>query len=328
MSSILTNPIKGIGSLHNTLASIGLNLQSDGTVKVDTTKLNDVLNNDLGSIAKIFGKIGESTNTEVQVANLGKKISAGTYSVNITAAASRAQIDGAQALAASGLAANETLTFTVGSKTFTATLLAGDKIDSVISKLNATFAAEGVGIQATDNGGSLQLLTTAYGSDQSFSVVSDQSASGNSQLGIGTSLLSSTGTDVAGTINGQVAKGTGQTLKGIVGGTLEGLELTITATAPTTSILTVTSGIADEMSSKINPYLDGDTAVIKTKQDGITSSIQTMDDQIEKIESRITAESDRMRAQFLAMEKALAKMQGMGDYVAKAISQLQTSSSK
>jgi len=61
---------------------------------------------------------------------------------------------------------------------------------------------------------------------------------------------------------------------------------------------------------------------LDARQDGISKSIQDMNDQIGRLESRITREGDRMRRQFIAMEAQLAQYQGLGDYVTNALAQL------
>lgn len=321
LSSIITNPVGGANKTYNTLASLGMTLQADGTLKFDSAKMTAAMS-DVNNIMKMFGRIGDTTNAQIKVATVGSKAVAGTYAVNITTAATRAQVDGAQALAATGLAANETLSFTVGGKTFNVALSAGDKIDGVVSKLNAEFASQGVDMQASNNGGVLRLQSKTYGASSTFSVVSDQASASANQLGIGTTTSTSTGADVAGTIGGVAAIGKGQTLSGATGDKFEGLSLTVSATAPTTASITVSSGVADQMLSQLTSYLD-DKGIIKAKQSGYADSIKGMNDQIQKIEDHITSESTRMRAQFLAMEKALAKMQGLGDQVTKAVAQLQ-----
>jgi len=324
LAAIITDPVSGVSSAHNTLASLGLTLQANGTLGFDSTKMNDALENDLASIMKIFGRIGESTSSQVVFVNSTDKTAARAHAVNITTAAARAQVDGAQPLATTGLAQDELLTFTNDGETFAVNLAAGDKIDSVVSKINAAFTAQGVGLQATNSGGALRIQTVAYGASAQFSAISDRDSGTNTQLGIGITTRTSTGVDVAGTINGAAAQGTGQTLTGATGTDAEGLELQVTATAPLTATMTLTSGVADRMLGKIEAYVDSDGGVLKTRQDGIADTIKSLDERISTLEERITKETVRLRAQFLAMEQQLAKLQGVGDYVANQLSQLQT----
>ncbi len=51
----LINPVDGISGPYTTLASVGITKQPDGTLKLDETKLKNVLQTDRQSVAQIFG---------------------------------------------------------------------------------------------------------------------------------------------------------------------------------------------------------------------------------------------------------------------------------
>ncbi|MBN1866583.1 flagellar filament capping protein FliD [Candidatus Sumerlaeota bacterium] len=323
LARLITSPVAGLNSEYSTLASIGLRLQADGSLSVDQAKLNEVMEDDPDAIMRLFGRSGASDNTAVQFVNSSTATTAQNFQVNIATAAARALVQGAQALDPGGLVQDEALTFTVDDNTFVVQLTAGDTIDTVVSKINSRFATEGVGLRANSEAGVLNLQTTAYGSQASFSVVSDRPGGNPNQLGIGTTQIDASGVDVAGTIDGVAATGEGQTLRGGTGTTAEGLELLVTAAAPTTANVRVTSGVANQMFDLIGKYTDSESGAITTRQEGLTESISDLNDRIDKIEARIERDAERMRNQFIAMEKQLAQYQGLGDMVANSISQLQ-----
>jgi flagellar hook-associated protein 2 len=322
LARIITTPVKGIGSAYTTLASLGLSLQADGTLGFDSAKMNKALDEDVGSVMKIFGRIGDSTSSLVRLVDASEKTQARAFRVEITAAAARAAIDGNQALQSSGLAADEHLTFTFDERTFVVALSAGDKIDAVVGKINSAFSAEGVGLEASNESGILRIATTDYGSSAKFSVASDRSGATAAQLGFGTTQRNASGVDVAGTINGEGAIGEGRILRGITGGTAEGLELEVTATGPMTATVTYTRGVADGVLDFIEEYVDGENGIIKARQDGMAGTIGDLNDRIQSMEDRITREGDRLRRQFLAMEKVLAQYQGIGDYISNTLAQM------
>jgi flagellar hook-associated protein 2 len=324
LNRLITSPVPGATGTHTTLASLGLKLQPDGTLGYDQAKMNDALQNDIEGLMKIFGRIGDSTNSQVQFVSATSKTAAGTYQVAITAAAARATVDGTHALQGGVLGANESLTFTVAGKSFNVGLTAGDTLDQVMSKLNSAFASNGVALEATAQSGALRLQSTGYGSKESFTVVSDQDGALATQLGIGLTSQTTTGTDVAGTINGMAALGSGQTLKGAAGTKFEGLELSVTASAPTTATFTYSSGVADQMQGLLDQYLKTGTGVIQVRKDGISKTIDSLNKQIDTIEAHITQQTERMRKQFLGLESTLAKYQNLGDYISRTLGQLST----
>ncbi len=51
----LSNPVAGLTGDYKTLASLGITRQTDGTLALDSTKLDKALNTDSTSVAKVFG---------------------------------------------------------------------------------------------------------------------------------------------------------------------------------------------------------------------------------------------------------------------------------
>jgi flagellar hook-associated protein 2 len=84
----LSNPVAGITGDYKTLASIGITRQTDGTLKADTSKLDQALNNDRTSVAKVFGgDNGVAARLSTDLTNFlkdGGAIDARTDSLNTT----------------------------------------------------------------------------------------------------------------------------------------------------------------------------------------------------------------------------------------------------
>lgn len=51
----------GTSSTYNRLSSVGIDIKADGTMSVNSTKLTEALNTDIGAVAKLFGNV-DSTN--------------------------------------------------------------------------------------------------------------------------------------------------------------------------------------------------------------------------------------------------------------------------
>jgi len=171
------------------------------------------------------------------------------------------------------------------------------------------------------------LQSNEYGDGQTFSVVSDQDASTSGQLGIGTTAITDTGVDVEATLGGVVLKGDGQTLKGMTGTKFAGLELKITAESPMTTTVNLTSGVANQMLNFLDTYLDSSTGIITLKQDGLSKSISSINDTIDRIQKRVDAETARLKKQFTALETTLANYSTMQNYITAIANSTSNSSS-
>lgn len=326
LGKIVSSAVTGLSGQYNSLASIGFSLNpTDGTLNVDQSKLTAALNSSYSAVQAVFSRMGTAADSSVQFVSSTSKTANGSYSLNITQAASQAQFLSTQDLSVTPLAANEKLTFSVAGKSFNVDLAAGATLAQAISTLNAAFQTQSAGLEASNVGGNLRIRTSAYGAGQAFTITSDQ-ANAAGQTGVGTTPVNATGTDVAATLNGVALFGAGQSLTGTIGSKFEGLQLTATGSAPLSTTLNLTGGVSNSMLSVLNQYLDSSTGIIKMKQDGLSKSITGMNTQIDNIQKYIDDSATRMRKQFIAMESQLAKYQTMGSYISK-INALTSSSS-
>jgi flagellar hook-associated protein 2 len=325
LASIITTPVGGLTGEYRTLASLGMTLNPDGTLKFSQTKMNEAFDKDINAVMRIFARMGSSGSNMVQLEEASSSLRDGSYRVAITRAASQATVNANQALVGA-LADDELLTFTVGEKTFFVNLTAGQNIDQAVAAINGTLTSEGAGLTATHENGRLSIKATEYGSDYSFAVRSSKDGALSSQLGLGTSDISVVGEDVAGTINGVAGTGKGQFLSGVAQTSTDGLKLRVTATEAMETTLTYASGVADRMNNILEGYLNIENGFLKVKRDGLASSIENLNKQITRIEGRVNSEAERLRAQFRNLESIMAQYQNIGDYLSRTLSTLNTSS--
>lgn len=192
------------------------------TTKFGTKKLFD------GSA----GVSGTTSDTDVTFLKGTVDSVAGSYAVAVTTAGEKANVTAATAQTAA-LAANENLNI----NGTVVKLTAGMSQAQVIDKINEFSNQTGVKADNNGAGGATRLLSTDYGSAASITAVSDVANAANSS-GIGTTALTDTGVDVAGTINGVAATGKGNVLTA-TSGAAKGVSVSFAA-ASATSALTVT----------------------------------------------------------------------------------------
>ena len=165
-----------------------------------------------------------SATTGLDVLAAPGTVTAGTYAVNITTAASVASQTGSGfgASYSGQFIGSDTITISTGTGSAAVNVSNGQSLNTIINNLNTAFASNGVSVSATNVGGQLKLTSTmGPGSSSSFTVSSSHSRIRNN-FGINDGTY--TGTNVAGTIGGLAATGVGDVLTGSAGA-VTGLEV-------------------------------------------------------------------------------------------------------
>jgi flagellar hook-associated protein 2 len=304
------------GATYASLGSVGISLAEDGTLALDSGKLTAALKADYEGVTGLFGQVGSASNSNVRFVGATTDTQPGTYALSVSTPASPAVIAIAPSIASGGLATAEALTFTSGTKAVTVNLDAGATLQQVISTINARLREGGLsGIEAAEDGGGLRISTQAYGSGQSFSVVSDQAA-GPGSTGIGTTVLSATGVDVAGSVNGQTTRGSGQRLTVTGPGAALGLQLDITGPG-TGSLGTVTlsQGLYQQLNSVLVAALNSRNGFVAAATQGINASIASIDKQIAQLQQSVEAQTALLQQQFDAMQSMMTQFKGIGQYL-------------
>lgn len=321
-----TSPVAGVPTSMSLLSQIGITLDSSGHLNIDQTALTKALSTNLQGVAKLFEATGKATDPNVEfVSSTAETQPSGSagYAVQITQAASQAQAT-AQTAQTQALAADETLTFSgslfgtsAGGSGPTITLHAGSSAADVVSQINGSSSIGSVVSASLDSQGTLQLTSKQFGSNAQFQVVSSAAAAANSS-GIGTTALTGTGQDVAGTINGETASGKGQFLTGSqTGGSANGLQLRVTATQPGSyGSVTFTSGVADGFKNYINTQTDPFTGALTTAVNSFQTQYNDDQTQITQLQAQLAQEQTMLQQEFTAMETSVAQLKAAGAGIA------------
>ena len=177
-------------------------------------------------------------------------------------------------------------------------------------------------ITATDDGsGHLVLTHDNYGSDYSFDISEDAATAGN-KLWTGGNQTVNNGVDVAGTINGEAAIGSGQLLTGDDGeNNVDGLVIKYTGTDVDLDVgdvkLTLgTAALFDRVLFNITDPYDG---YVGFKLDSLQNNINRYETQIEQMEERLDRKTEMMINRFVAMETALSAIQSQSQWLSGQI---------
>ena len=312
-----------------TLESIGVTLDNKGDLQVDSNALTQALQTDPTSVANLFSASGKSDSGDIQFVQAGPKTAAtsGTgYAVSITQPATQSSGTAGTAYSGTPSAAPETLSF--GGALFSAgvklTLPVGSTLQDTVSLINNTSSLNSQVYARIDSTNHLVIASQRYGSGTGFSVTSDSAADGKNS-GIGPTLSTIYGVDVAGTINGEPATGIGRTLTGNAGNaTTEGLQLLVSATAASppggaTGHVTINQGVADGLGQTLTQILDPVNGAVAGAETSLNSQISDTQAQISQIQADVSTYKDYLTQLFSDMETRVSALQAQGNAFAASI---------
>lgn len=320
-----------------TAASAGISITRDGTYTFDKAKFVSAYNANPADVAALFQRGGTAADLRMSLQSATNKTQAGTYAVEITQAASQAVATGADLSGQGNLITNaETIDVRIGGATGTVVSYAagaGESLSSIADGLNTLFAQGSHAMLASVVGGSLVINTTAYGASANFEVRSSDVGAGQTGIAAAAGVYNTqSGTNVAGTINGVAATGTGQFLTApATESPLWGLSLRITASAVDVAGAGGTlnlgdfdyvPGVAQRAASAGAYAVDAVSGTITNAVDGRNRTITDLQEQIAAWDRRLALRQATLRQQFSAMETALSSMRQQSNWLAGQVNQL------
>ncbi|TCS39193.1 flagellar hook-associated protein 2 [Paucimonas lemoignei] len=323
---VLGTAVENNSGAFNRLSDIGVALNKDGTLALDNAKLQKAMEKNFSDIADLFAATGKASDSLISYTGSTSKTGAGSYSINITQLATQGRTVGQGAAGLTIDASNDTLEVKLDGVTTTiklsqatyanATALAAE----IQGKINGAseFSAAGATVKVSSAGGILSIVSDRYGSASNVEIVS---GNGLANL-LGGGQTATTGLDVAGTLNGVAATGAGQTLTGAKGSPTEGLKLTITGGAlGDRGTINLSRGYASKFDSLLTSLLDT-KGPLTSRTDGLNATLKSLSDQKERISDRLIDIEKRYRAQFTALDVAIASMSQTSNYLAQQLANL------
>jgi flagellar hook-associated protein 2 len=327
-SQLLSN-VSGLTGGFTRAGMAGLALQSDGTLKLDETVLRTALASNFQDVVTLFNTGATSTNGALSYFVSTAKSQPGTYAVDITQAATTATVTGtgfSGTYTDDATADTMTITDAASGVTGSISLANGDTIDTIVNKLNTVFTTSRMTLQASKSGNELVIAGTRYGSAASFTVAYTAGGTdGSAQLGVGASTFA--GLDVAGTIGGYAATGSGQVLTGGSGFPTEGLSLTYTGT-PTGAVGSVnfTLGVSGMLSNVADQLIDPNGPLV-AQTDNLEDGLRTLQNRADTVQQSIDRRRQALVKQFVEMERAISRIQAQGTSISSFITSLQATRS-
>jgi flagellar hook-associated protein 2 len=134
LSSLLVQPIWGVSSEFTILGLVGINLDNEGQLSIDSEKLNGFLETNFYDVQQLFSATGSSDSGTMEYVSSTKDTQAGEYAVNITQAATKSN-----STSTGTFVDGEVLTITEGDKTATISLTSSMTISDIINAANTEF---------------------------------------------------------------------------------------------------------------------------------------------------------------------------------------------
>jgi flagellar hook-associated protein 2 len=327
MRSILSATLPEATGKLTKLNQLGIAFQKDGTLSLDKTKLQGVIDANFSQISPLFAATGNSSDSLISYASATNKTKTGSYGVTVSQLASQGSwVGGASAGLEIKSGINDTLQVTLDGLSASITLPTGTYANAgaLATDLqaringNSTFSTAGSAATVTaDSNGIISMTSGRYGSSSTISL------SGNAV----TDLLGGNGTAQAGlalvgTINSKNAITSGQTLTGIVGDDSEGLKIKIIGgTSGNRGIINYTQGFAYQLNQLGSSFV-GDNGLILARTDGITGSMKKLDNDILRMQDRLTTLQKHYQTQFSALDTTMTKMNSTTSFLTQQLTAL------
>lgn len=328
LKSVL-NGVLGSGT-YTRLSQVGVSFQKDGNLALDSTKLATALESKPAEVASLFSSNGVPTDSGVSFTGASDATQVGNYAVQITQLATKGVITGSAITTPITIDANsdsfkikindvQSGSISLTQKSYTGAELAAElqtKINGD-SALKAGSAAVTVNWNSTTN--KLEITSTKYGSESMVEITSAESGvSSNLGLAVG---AGTTGLDVAGTIGGQPSKGSGQVLT-VSEGSAIGLKLTVEGSITGyRGTIAFNRGFAYQLDKVLDSMLSS-AGSISARVDGLNATVKTMDSQMTRLQTNLAATEKRYRAQFTALDTAIAQMKVTSSNLTQQLAQI------
>jgi flagellar hook-associated protein 2 len=340
LRSLVGGVVSGANPKLNNLGALGITFDNSGQLQVNQTTLSNVLAGNVSGVSlddvkALFALTGSSNTTGVSFAGGSDKAQASTngpYQVNIRQAAQQASILASGQLGAttSITSANNTFGITVnGIASGTITIPPDDYsqaglAQAVQNAINSQPALAANQVTVSVSGSQLSITTNNYGSAAQIAISSGTAIGSGGPLGFnGTE--TGTGTDVAGNfdVNGLIenATGQGQLLTGNSGNAnTANLAVTVSLTAAqvgagTTADLTVSRGLASQLTVALDGLLAPNTGQLANLNNGYQTTEDDLNQQITQMQTNLQTKQQALADQFTAMEQAVSQLQSISSFL-------------
>lgn len=332
--SVIASGIPGLAnSDFSALTNVGIRTELDGSIGIDEDFFQRALDDNFDDIQKVFTEQTVSSDGNVFINSTGANTQPGEYEVVVSVAPTKGRYEAGAAV--SGFPNLDTST-----GDYTLKLNVNGNETETITLPTATYADQdelAVALQAAinadqnlkDNG---SRVTVAYNTtDNRFDITSSTYGS-SSQINIleaGTETIANlglvvangtSGTTVAGTINGVAGFGSSNVLLPKLGEPGAGMALVLNENS-TSATVNFSRGFAGELDALLEVFLD-DGGLISRQESILAENVEGFDDDQESLDRRLGIFEERLVQQYIAMERIISSFNSSGSFIENLIDTL------
>ncbi|HET9065675.1 MAG TPA: flagellar filament capping protein FliD [Gemmatimonadales bacterium] len=293
-----------------TAASVGLSLDREGKLSLDNARFESAFNNRYDDLRTLFGEQRTATSPDVAFVSSGQGITGGSWDVEITATATTATTvtSGFSGVYDAGIMPDVlTLTDTASGRTADVTLTTGMTTAQIVTALSDAATLNGLSIEVTAEGNEIRITHLSSGSSAGIDISVSGTGDGASEAW--SAPVSVQGTDVAGTIGGEPATGSGNMLVGDTGTSAAGIAIRYTGVAlGSAGSVDLTVGTGAAVERLLDRYVETG-GILDLRANQLGSSTERATDRVSDIDRRLEHRRANLLKRFVAMEAAIARLQ-------------------
>lgn len=322
LRSLLTGELSYAGGGLHSLSEIGIAFQKDGSLALNSTKLNAVLDDPSKDVATLFASVGKASDSQISVSSVASTVVPGKYPVEITQLATQGFATDTLSTTTVTAGVNDSFGLSIDGTAVSVKLAAGTYTETSLaaeiqSKINgsATATSSGLKVAVTATAGVLRIESATFGSTSTITALSSALLAGTAS--------STAGVDVAGSIGALAGTGAGQELTG--DGNAKGLKIKITGGPVGVGVdrgtVTYEAGFAGQIEQLLGAMLES-KGTLGAKTDGLNASIKSLNTQADNLARRMVQIEARYRRQFTSLDTLLSGFNQTSSYLQQQLASL------
>ena len=332
MRAMFNQAIPGAPKGYSSMVDIGVTFAKDGTLSLDSTKLNTALTNNPDGVRQLLMGRAQFSQSGFTAINSNSLTKSGTSTIEVTSVPTKAKLVGGAVAAPfpANLTGANVLKLSIDGTLVTANLAtsygsAAAMAAGMQTAINTSLPAARQ-VTVAYNAGKFEITSGKTGNTSKVEVLSGTTLSPSFGLTVGST---ASGTALAGKIGGvaALADDDSMTLIGATGSGASGLKIRVdTPTLGSRGSVSFARGFAYNMGDTLSRVLSLN-GPIETRKSSLNSDISRIDDQVDRLNDKLVRMETTLRKQFTAMDSTVGKYNQLSTYLASQLKALTGSSS-